>query len=133
MGAIPESEWVWHGTPGHFICSPDCLFHMTTEIGGVLVSTVGEHHPHPRKDKPESVGLGRLYETMVFPITNRCALVECGACGHPDCEYGEPLDFAGYNTRKGARLGHMEMCRKWAAYRHGDAPAITPTTEPGGR
>jgi hypothetical protein len=42
---IPQSEWRWFGSPGHFICARDCRFHLCTQIGAVLVSTVGEYFP----------------------------------------------------------------------------------------
>ena len=32
----------WFGSPGHFICSFDCRFHLCTQVGDYLVSTVGE-------------------------------------------------------------------------------------------
>ena len=42
---IPVSDWIWFGTPGHFICANYCRFHLCTRVGDYLVSTVGEYVP----------------------------------------------------------------------------------------
>jgi len=56
------------GWPAHFICADSCLFRRNTllECGKrkkIIVSTVGSMVRH---DKPQRVGAGRNYETMVF-------------------------------------------------------------------
>ena len=42
---IEEKEWKWYGNAGHFIGSNSCRFHLCTEIGDFLVSTVGDYFP----------------------------------------------------------------------------------------
>jgi hypothetical protein len=58
----------------------------------------------------DNLGAGeRKYETMVFPAKkssiNCCPWVMVS---------GEDVDFRGYEDPKAARLGHMELCEKWA-------------------
>ena len=116
-------KWKWYGKAGHFICGDHCRFHLCTEIGPVLVSTVGEYVPdsavrkilaetRERKDgepEYEDIGYQRKYETMVFRTKDRC---DCG-CGQPLIVPTE-LDFRGYNDPKSAQEGHFELCEKWA-------------------
>ena len=124
--SFPPSEWRWFGNAGHFICSRWCRFHLTTQVGKYLVSTVGEY-VHPRhgggsergesewleKNWPgEEIGLGRKYETMVFRAGKPCARPGCG-CGLPEID-GKEVDFDGYNNAKDATDGHMALCVKWS-------------------
>ena len=124
---IAADEWEWFGNAGHFICGAWCRFHLCTKVGKYLVSTVGEHI-HPRNsggseqsesaylvEHPlgETIGLDRLFETMVFLAGKRCFSKDCD-CGLPEIS-GSELDFIASNTRKEAREGHMKLCRKWAA------------------
>lgn len=134
-----REEWEWFGSPGHFICSRDCRFHMCTKVGDYLVSTVGEYLP----DAPvreifaktrgvnltgkgdarvasyiktmgyEEIGLGRTYETMVFLAGTPCSKEDCG-CGMPLPDDYIELDFGGYNDPGAATKGHREMCAKWS-------------------
>lgn len=124
---ISEKDWKWFGCAGHFICGQWCRFHLTTQIGNYLISTVGEY-VHPRhsqgsenienkwlkKNWPgEDIGYNRKYETMVFRITNiKCNNEKCG-CGIPGIDPSE-LDFRGYNLAGDAMQGHIEMCYKYA-------------------
>lgn len=137
---IPESEWRWFGAPGHLIVAIDCRFHLCTQIGDVLVSTVGEYIPdesardihchvhgitlegrgdarfadYMRKVGFQEIGYGRTYETMVFRTTGDvCHAPGCG-CGLPRIAPGE-LDMRGYTTAGAATLGHMELCRQYAS------------------
>ncbi|MGD0968648.1 MAG: hypothetical protein ABR949_10205 [Candidatus Aquilonibacter sp.] len=113
---IPESEWKWYGHVAHFICGARCRFHLATEIGKYLVSTVGEMPPtrDAYSDTFEDIGLGRKYETMVFEVGGHCVEAECGQCGlpHPD-SYSE-LDADGYNDAGAATRGHYAMCERAA-------------------
>jgi hypothetical protein len=123
---IPQSEWVWYGDPGHFICGRWCRFHLTTKVGAYLVSTVGAYvHPQRsmgseqveaewlKKNWPgEDIGLDRKYETMVFHAGPECKLKDCN-CGIPMIS-GEELDMLGYNTAGEAAKGHLALCKKWS-------------------
>ena len=125
---IPREEWKWYGNAAHFCCGQWCRFHLATEIGDVMVSTVG-HYVHPRDsggsedteykylaENPfgEDVSVGYKYETMVFRTTDeRCTHALCG-CGMPRLDFN---DIAGdrYHTAEEATKGHMEMCERFAS------------------
>lgn len=124
---IPETEWEWFGDAGHFVCSQWCRFHLCTKVGEWLVSTVGAY-VHPRHGRGseqqeaawlktnwpgEDIGAGRKFETMVFRAGERCAGEECN-CGMPEIDGGD-VDFRGYNTTHEAAVGHLALCRQYAA------------------
>lgn len=44
---IAKRDWKWYGQAAHLIVGQWCRFHMATEIGPWLVSTVGAY-VHPR-------------------------------------------------------------------------------------
>lgn len=101
---IPRDEWVWWGTAGHFCASARCRFRMHTHVGRYCVSTVGDYHPAGNEDgEPETIGVGRLYETMVFVLGDD----------------GDPVDWNGvgmapYNDEQAAQSGHIAMCERYA-------------------
>jgi hypothetical protein len=131
------AEWKWFGHPGHLCVSDHCRFHLTTQVGHYLVSTVGEYVPPAiaqdilaecrgkplegigdareadwmRKFGFEELGLDRTYETMVFPAGKPCHTRKCN-CGMPDILQPN-VDMEGYRTAPGATLGHYALCRKW--------------------
>lgn len=135
---IPESEWRWFGHPGHLIVADDCRFHLCTQIGEFLVSTVGEYVPdetvreihcavrgivlegrgdarfadYMQKVGYQEIGYGRTYETMVFRTGDVCHAPGC-ACGLPSIK-GSELAARGYMVAGAATLGHMELCRQCA-------------------
>lgn len=126
----PLKSWRWFGHAGHFICAQWCRFHLTTQVGPWLVSTVGLF-VHPRHsngsergeakwlaENPngEEIGLDRFYETMVFRAGAPCTVEGCG-CGLPKIS-GHEVDFSGYNDAKAATEGHYALCEKWAALDH---------------
>lgn len=110
--SVPRKEWKWFGVAGHFIAADSCCLRLTTEIGNVRISTVGCSHEKGNRE-PREIGLGRKFETFVFPIY-----------GDPDPEWfglrpvtdwtGE-VDSEGYNSAEDAHVGHIRMCEKWAA------------------
>jgi len=99
------------GMPGHFIGSARCVWHLTTVVGGYVVSTVGDYRPFTEDQKPTEIGLGRKYETMVFRAGKPCARPGC-MCGVPDHD-GRELDFEAYNTAGEAQAGHEAMVAKY--------------------
>jgi len=111
---VPESEWRWYGLAAHFMCAADCLFHMATEVGGYMVSTVGDLRLREKdgsRGVRQEIGCGRTYETFVFTTTGtRC---DCG-CGMPEINLSE-IDSEGANNPVDARANHMAMCAKYAA------------------
>lgn len=104
ISLVPTSDWIWHGMAGHFIASRNCCFRLHTTVGKYRVSTVGCYHPEGAiNDTLHEIGLGRLFETMVF---------ENDPDGEPTtwCE----IDADAYQTAEDASAGHLAMCRKWA-------------------
>lgn len=120
---IPVSKWRWFGRSGHLCVGEWCRFHLSTQIGDYLVSTVGMWIPHSvapnerieatwRKTHPNGLEIGcdRCYETMVFKCIGPC---KCG-CGIPMT--GDCCDefFDGYNTQLEATQGHLRICKQVA-------------------
>lgn len=75
-----------------------------------LVSSVGEYVPRSSASgKWESIGLNRLYETMVFRVTSR----KREACGCPsDVDWSE-IDFLGAMTVRDALANHNKLLAKY--------------------
>lgn len=115
--SIPPHSWRWYGNAGHLIVSDQCRFHLCTEIGNYLVSTVGEWYPRYKKDEEiqggEEIGCGRKYETMVFRWKKRCDFKDCD-CGMP-LIVPEEIDFMPANSRKEANKNHLDICKKVAS------------------
>lgn len=88
------------GMPGHFIGASRCVWHLTTVVGGYIVSTVGDYRPFAEDQKPTEIGFGRTFETMVFRAGKPCARPEC-------------MCFAPYNTAGEAQAGHEAMVAKY--------------------
>lgn len=124
---IPAADWKWFGQAAHFICGRWCRFHLVTQVGEYLISTVGLY-VHPRHSggnerqemewlvknpNGEEIGFNRFYETMVFLAGKPCAEEGCN-CGQPALASGESHDFSGYKTAGEATIGHYAMCAKWA-------------------
>jgi hypothetical protein len=121
-------DWEWYGLSGHCIIGRWCRFHMLTNVGNYLVSTIGQYvHPthsngseksdaewcaaHPNGDE---LGPGRTYETFVFPHDgSRCSNDKCG-CGQVVPSSWTEVDSLPANDPGTARKNHMELCRKWA-------------------
>jgi hypothetical protein len=106
----------WFGHAAHFICGHRCRFHLATKVGRYLVSTVGELPKFNPSDPDslgpfETIGAGRMYETMVFKAGAPCKAKDCG-CGLPTID-GSELDFAPYNDAGSATAGHMKIVAKW--------------------
>jgi len=114
---VPIGNWKWFGDPAHLCVGAWCQFHLATKVGPYLISTVGAYYPphvseSERPAKPTEIGIGRLYETMVFKAGKPCETKGC-ACGMPAID-GSELDSKGYNTAGDATKGHLTMCRKFA-------------------
>ena len=122
---ITQDKWKWWGFAGHFVCGNWCRFHLCTEIGEYVVSTVGklvypsdsgsesqEHDFLTKHPNGREIGWSRFYETMVFRFNKRCDAPEC-MCGAPLIDPTD-LDFEGYYTPAEANAGHLRMCERWA-------------------
>lgn len=110
---VPVEEWKWFGLPAHFIGGNQCRFHLATQVGKYLISTVGEYFSESTGTR-EMIGSARYLETMVFKAGKPCNEPSCN-CGLPRLArpFNE-LDFEGYNTAGEAQVGHMKYCHKWA-------------------
>ena len=136
-------NYKWFGLAGHFICASWCRFHLCTQVGGYLISTVGQYWPErgSREIHAQICDPGWLAENCElkgdyfdaaymkrfgyedigcnrkFETMVFKAGVLCTAkecgCGQPSID-GSELDFDAYNTVKEATEGHMAMCEKWA-------------------
>jgi len=93
------------------------MFHLTTDVGDHLVSTVGKFHPdmnHPRMrylGPVDTVGHNRLYETMVFNKKTNALPCSCG-CGIPEVDRNE-IECLPANDPGTATENHMAMCHKY--------------------
>lgn len=118
----PIDKWVWFGRPAHFCGAFNCLFHLATDVGDHIVSTVGEYYPRMGKDgagcvgKMETLGAsGHTYETMVFRIAKKnldprnCP---CGGCILPD-HSPSVVDLVVAKSAIEAQANHMKMCFKY--------------------
>lgn len=114
---MKKGDWVWMPHAGHFICGPRCQFHLTTYVGGYIVSTLGELQATRFDDSGRMLadqGWEHIsgccdYETMVFhaePSGLEC----CPWVMSSPCE----VDAAVYTDAGEATRGHMEMCEKWS-------------------
>lgn len=125
---IPAEDWVWHGRNGHLIVGRWCRFHLNTEVGDFLVSTVGAYI-HPRhsagsegaeaewlKDNwpGEDIGCDRKFETLVFPLSDEVCDEDPCNCGRREPAEWSEIDGDGYNHEREAREGHMSLCIKYA-------------------
>lgn len=144
MGKIKDKDWKWFGDPGHFICAKDCEFHLCTQVGSYLVSTVGKlwseqssrkihasvydpkwlaQNQHLRGDDfdfayKKKFGYGDIGCDRKFETMVFKAGKLCEAkecgCGLPEID-GSELDFSAYNNSKDANAGHLGLCLKWAS------------------
>jgi len=105
-----RGSWIWMphvGHVGHLVVGYYCQFHLTTEVGGYIVSTVGEYPPKAEGNF-EEIAPGCTYETMVFRS------VRDGPLCCPFLAFGHEHDIRGYNDAGFAAAGHVETCEKWS-------------------
>ena len=89
-----------------------CRFHLCTEVGEYLVSTVGEYYRDQDDEEMTSIGFGKqFYETEVFKWEGRCG---CG-CGLPEI-IPTALEQVRYETPKEANEEHLAMCEKYSQF-----------------
>jgi hypothetical protein len=138
------TELKWFGHAAHFICGPWCRFHLATQVGDYLISTVGEYWPerevreihaehydadwwrenrHLKGGHYDAAYMKRFgfmeigYQRTYETMVFRAGLpctIESCACGLPGIS-GSELDFAAYNKAGDAAAGHMLMVEKWAS------------------
>jgi hypothetical protein len=141
---IERKDWKWYGHPGHFICARWCRFHLCTEIGPYVVSTVGEYWPgrevreiHADVVDPGWLMVNRSLKGDAFDSAymKRFGFEEIGhdrtfetmvfrtarRCDSPECGCNMPIidpseiDFEPEKTAGEAASNHEALCVKWAA------------------
>ena len=132
-----KKNWKWFGRAGHCLIGRYCRFHLCTQVGDFLVSTIGEYMPPDgmievintveklnlqgkgdererdflTKHGYEDLSPGKKFETMVFLAGEICKEEDCGM---PHVVSGVPcLESRRYNTAKEASAGHLEICETW--------------------
>lgn len=131
-------NWTWLPRPAHFCCSDKCRFHLATEVGGYIVSTVGElffdsdvrRLTASVKDKEwfaENEKLKGDYFDIAY--MKRFGFEDIGTnrkyetmvfkstknySGEFEIVVTECVDSKGYNDDKSAIKGHTELCLKWS-------------------
>jgi hypothetical protein len=138
----------WFGHAAHFICGRDCRFHLATQVGGYLVSTVGELWPsrvvreihadvhdsgwleenrHLKGDTFDAAYMKRFgFDDIGYNRKYETMVFAAGApckaegcgCGLPSID-GRELDTSGYNDAGSATAGHMKLV---AMYRRRKVP-----------
>ena len=135
-------NWKWFGHAAHFSCGSRCQFHLATQVGKYLVSTVGElwlerssrevhaqvHDPkwleknrHLKDDYFDSAYMARFgFEEIGCNRKYETMVFKAGKpCRSKECGCGlleidgSELDFLGYNNVAAAAKGHLKLCRKW--------------------
>jgi len=112
MTRIPESEWIWYGFGGHFVCRDRCGYHLCTRIGGYLISTIGhfvrdwhkDSNVTPLRCEPDS-----FYETMVFTCYGE------DDDGNPNITDHNPIAEECYVKSIDAERGHRAYCERYAS------------------
>ena len=141
-----RKDWKWFGLAGHFIMGHACRFHLTTKVGGHLVSTIGQLWPerpvreihakvydlawfmknrHLQGDEFDSAYMRRFgFETIGCNRKFETMVFKAGKpCSNKYCDCGQPdvngseLDFSAYKTIAEATAGHLAMCEKYARKR----------------
>lgn len=131
----------YFGHAAHFICGDKCQWHLATQVGRYIVSSVGELWPerssreiHAKIYDPKWLAENqqRKGDEFDFHYRKRFGFDEIG-CGRKyetmvfkidgtkkcECGCGLPkiipseMDSAGYNDAVSATKGHEAMCRKW--------------------
>ena len=143
---MSERDWKWFGSAGHLIVSHWCRFHLCTQVGKYLVSTVGEYWPerrvreihaevhdpkwlaenmHLKGDYFDSAYMKRFgFEEIGCDRKYETMVFEAGTpCASKDCGCGLPsisgseLEANGYNSAADATQGHIKLCRKYSGRR----------------
>lgn len=131
----------YFGHAGHLIVGAWCRFHLCTQVGGYLVSTVGEYWPerpsreihaqvhdlpwlkankHLKGDAFDAAYMERFgYSEVGFArkyetMVFRLTNGECDCgCGLPQVADWSELDFASAKTAKDAAEAHERLCQQY--------------------
>lgn len=104
------SERIERPFKGHLIVSESCEWFRTTDVGRYRISSIGEYVApaivEPTRGRFTEIGYNRLYETMVFRLSD--IICTCG-CDAPEIHDWSEVAFRGYNSRTEAEEGHEAM------------------------
>lgn len=149
---IPKGDWKWFGHAAHFICAEWCRFHMATQVGNYIVSTVGEYWPprtvreihassrdaewfeenrHLLGDYFDAAYMKRFgFHEIGYKRKYETMVFEAGKpCAEEFCNCGLPtisgteIAFNGYSTAGDAARGHLALREKFARERQGGSPS----------
>ena len=118
---IPASDWKWFGSPLHFCCADRCLWHLGTQVGEYVISSVGFMRPMPIKTesdlrRAERIGADGLYEVFVFkagpPHKCGCPTIDGLEIEARRFGFNDDIPWDGHAE---ADACHREMCEKYAA------------------
>jgi hypothetical protein len=136
---IPQADWKWFGHAGHLIVGRWCRFHLATQVGTYLVSTVGEYWPerpvreihakvydpqwlaqnsHLRGDDFDHAYMVKFgYEQVGFDRKYETMVFKAGEpCNDPECGCGLPtisgceIRARGSSAAGEAARFHFEFC-----------------------
>jgi hypothetical protein len=140
-----SNQWKWFGRAAHFILGEKCRFHLATQVGEFIVSTVGElwneravREIHASIADPAWFAANRklLGDSFDAAYMKRFGFEEIGVqrkyetivfkagkpCTAEGCNCGMPIpsDYTelaanGYNDAGAATRGHYEMCERFSA------------------
>jgi hypothetical protein len=146
---VSIDKWKWFGHAGHLIVSRWCQYHLCTQIGEYLISTVGEYWPsrssreihaqihdpkwlnenvHLKGDEFDAAYMSRFgFEDIGCDRKYESYVFKAGKpCSSPDCNCGLPsidgseLDGLPANDAGTAAKNHMQLCWKYAQKRKGE-------------
>ena len=136
---MKKENWIWSGHAGHLCIASECRFHLSTYVGGYIVSTVGEWWPsrisreihaeiynskwlikykHLKGDNFDRAYMKEFgYQNIGSDATYETMVFKSKKTKHKCCPYvmdGTELEVNRYNDSDSAHQGHMELCKKWA-------------------
>lgn len=113
---VPVQKWKWFGHAGHLLVASMCRFHLCTQVGRYLISTVGDYYPDGNEKKRETIGVGKgdYFETYVFNVRRgtRCKSKDC-LCGLPAIDV-DNIEGRRLPNATLARKHHLKTCAKYA-------------------
>jgi hypothetical protein len=111
---VKKAHWKWFGHAGHLCVSNYCKFHLCTQVGKYLISSVGDYRPHDNKRETIGAGPDAFYETYVFKVLKgtKCTDPECG-CKMPEVDLSEIEGVRSATAGEAMKL-HAKMCLKYA-------------------
>lgn len=108
-----EKELIQHGYAGHFMMCRDCQFHLTTEVGDFVVSTIGDYCPDGELTNRVEIIKGYNFQTKVFQFMGySCSDICLYVTRTPlNLNYSNAIETKNYNTAGEAQEGHRKLCQ----------------------